>query len=191
MLKTKFSKNFDFRPKFLKISLSVKIFGNFRFWSKIRKCRFRTKLLNFDLRPKLQNLDFRQKLRKISIYPKFWKYWFRWQLLKNFDFGPKCKKYRFWSKFSKIDKLSVKNFANIDFGQNLLKISIWVQNFKNLDLGQNLREISISVQNFENIDFGQSFEKFQLWSEISKSLFRWKFLKNYDFGPKFRKRRFR
>ena len=52
------------------------------------------------------------------------------------------------------------NFSkNLDFGQNVLKISILVKMLENLDSGQNCRKIWI---------FGENYRKISIWSNLSE-----------------------
>ena len=54
------------------------------------------------------------------------------KISKNFDFGQNLRKFRFWSKFTKISIL-VKIYENFDFGQIFEKFSILVKIFENFE----------------------------------------------------------
>ena len=97
-----------------KMSISVKIFEKFRFWSKILEMLFSIKKISIFLKKNFrisiwiqnfENLDFGQNFLKISVSERNFE---------NFDCGQNYLKFRFRTKISKIS-ISVKSLKKFDF----------------------------------------------------------------------------
>ena len=134
---------------FRKISILVKIFEKFRFWSNFRKLRvwskFPKNFVNFEkfgLGLNFRKFSILFKFSKISILVKISIFS---KLSKNIDLGQIFEKFRFWSKLPK----NFNFFEKFWFCSNFLKISILVK------MNEKFRFF------LENVDIGQIFEKFR------------------------------
>ena len=122
---------------------------------------------------------------------------------KNLTLCQTFEKSGFWTKFSKLRKISSlsKSSTHLNFIRN---ISILVQISKNLDFGQNFwknldwspnfryisilaRKIAILVKIFENLDLGQNLRKISNLYKFSKNFYWCQTFENPDFGQNLRK----
>ena len=182
--RSKFSKNFEFGPKFPSWFRS-KFCMNFNFDQNFRKSSISVQ--NFDFGPKFRKSISLLKFRKSSISVKIFRK-SRFQFSPNFDFGRTFENLRFqsnfwfrskfpmkfrirskiWkirSKYSKKVRFRSKFSKNFNFGPKFGKYRFRSKFSKNFD--------------FENRDIGQNFRKIS----ISVKIYRSKFSKNFNFGP--------
>ena len=92
------------------------------------------------------------------------------------DFGQNFQKDWSWSKFSKISIL-VKiwqnadfcpNIGNVDFSQNIKRTLVKI--YKNIEFGQNVRKISIFIRVVGNSRFWSKLTKMSILDKIAKNV---------------------
>ena len=113
---SKFTKNFQFFPKFRKISISVKSSNNFDFGQIFEKFRYFSKFSKmYALFEIFEIFRFRSHFRKKSSLVKISN---QIEFYENCDFGPNFQKFSILAKFLKKKLVLVKfSIKKIDFGQ--------------------------------------------------------------------------
>ena len=133
-------RKFRFWSKFLEISILVDVLKKSWFWRTFLKIPFFSAFFG-------NYLDIGQTFLKISILVK---------ISDNLDFSQNWREPWHWTKVLK----------NIDYRQNLRKISILVKkNFEHLYFCPNLRKCWFRSKFSENIDSGHSFQKSRFCSK--------------------------